>query len=110
MCHDTELKTWKYEVQQKSYQPLPYLMNFWAKTNVIGGLERRKVLCAISGDRLTAALDFDAGRTASHTPSQEGRRFLLARAAADWYAVASLDVSGAYMRAPRDPRFRVTMR
>jgi hypothetical protein len=42
-------------------------------------------------------------------PSQSGRRFLLAVAAAEVAAVQSWDVPSAYMRAPADPRYRVTM-
>jgi hypothetical protein len=54
-------------------------------------------------------VDFDEMRTASHMPSQSGRRFLLAEAAAEGAAVQSWDVPGVYMRAPADPRYRVTM-
>jgi hypothetical protein len=54
-------------------------------------------------------VDFDEMRTASHMPSQSGRRFLLAVAAAEGAAAQSWDVLGAHMRAPADPWYRVTM-
>jgi hypothetical protein len=54
-------------------------------------------------------VDLDAMRAASHMPSQSGRRFLLAVAAAEGASVLSWDVPGAYMRAPEDPRYRGAM-
>jgi hypothetical protein len=54
-------------------------------------------------------VDFDGMRTASHMPSQSGRRLLPAVAAAEGSAVQSWDIPGAYMRAPADPWYRVTM-
>jgi hypothetical protein len=54
-------------------------------------------------------VDLSEMRTAPHMPSQSGRRFLLAVAAAEGAAVQSWHVPGAYMRAPADPRYRVTM-
>jgi hypothetical protein len=54
-------------------------------------------------------VDFDEMRTTSHMPSQSGRWFLLAVAAAEGAAVQSWDVPGAYMRASEDPRYRGTM-
>lgn len=107
--HDTELHTWTYEDPLPTDKPLPYLMGFKAKTNVYGGLERCKVRCAIRGDRMRPGLDFDETRTASHMPSQAGRRLLLSAAAAQDHSIASCDVPGAYMRAPNDPKYRVTM-
>ena len=99
-----------YQVPRADDRPLPYVMAFRAKTNLFGGLERQKVRCAIRGDRMRPGLDFDATRTASHMPSQAGRRLLLAAAAVEGYAVDIWDVPGAYPRAPNDPRFRITMR
>lgn len=55
-------------------------------------------------------LDFDETRTASHMPSQAGRRFLLAAVAAEGYDVEFWDIPGAHMNAPNDPRFRETMK
>jgi hypothetical protein len=52
-----------------------------------GGLERRKARCAIRGDCMRPGVEFDEMRTASHLPSQSGRRFLLAVVAADGAAV-----------------------
>lgn len=107
--HDTELRTWTYETPRDKDKPLPYVMTFRAKTNAYGGLERCKVRCAIRGDRMRPGVDFDEKRTASHMPSQAGRRLLLAAAAAKGHAVASYDVPGAYPRAPNDPNHMVTM-
>lgn len=42
-------------------------------------------------------------------PSQ-ACRLLLGAAAARGYAILSRDVPGTYMRAPSDPRYRMTMR
>jgi hypothetical protein len=53
-------------------------------------------------------VDFDEW-TASHMPSQSGRRFLQAVAAIEGAAVQSWDIPGAYMRTLADPRYRVTM-
>jgi hypothetical protein len=47
-------------------------------------------------------------RTASHMP-QSGRRFLPSVVAAEGAAVPSWDVPGVYLRAPADPRYRVTI-
>jgi hypothetical protein len=55
------------------------------------------------------SVDFDEMCTASHVTSQSGRRFLLAVAAGEGASVQSWDVPVAYMRAPADPRYRVTM-
>ena len=77
-------------------------MTFRSKTNQYGGLEKHKVRCAIRGDRMRPGLDFDETRTASHMPSQAGRRLLLAAAAAEGYAVESWDIPGAYMNSPND--------
>lgn len=104
------MRTWTYQPARPDDRPLPFLMTFRTKTNLFGGLERHKVRCAIRGDRMQPGIDFDGTRTASHMPSQADRRLLLAAAAAQGYAVASWDVPGAYMRAPNDPRFRVTMK
>jgi Reverse transcriptase (RNA-dependent DNA polymerase) len=106
--HDTELLTWTYEDPLPADKPLPFTIGYKARTNMFGGLERRKARCAIRGDRMRSGVDFDEMRTASHMPSQGGRRFLLAVAAAEGSAVQSWDVPGAYMRAPADPRYRVT--
>lgn len=42
-------------------------------------------------------------------PSQAGRRLLLAAVESELYAVESWDITRAYMNAPHDTRFRVTM-
>lgn len=58
-------------------------------------------------------LDVNEMRTASHMPSQVGRRLFFAAAAAaaaEGYVVEIFDVLGAFMRALNDPRFRITMR
>jgi hypothetical protein len=108
--HDGELRTWTYVEQLPTDRPAPHVVTYRAKTNQYGGLERRKARIALAGNRLRPGVDFDQRRTASHMPSQAGRRFLYAVAAAEGAAVHSWDVPGAYMRAPSDPRYRVTMR
>jgi Reverse transcriptase (RNA-dependent DNA polymerase) len=107
---DTELLTSSYEDPLPTDKPLQFTIGCKAKTNMYGGLERRKARCSIRGDRMRPGIDFDEMRTASHMPSQSERRFLLAVAAAEGAVVQSWDVPGAYMRAPADPRYRVTMR
>lgn len=42
-------------------------------------------------------------------PSQTARRLLLTTAVADSHEIQSWDASGAYMRAPNSPNYRVTM-
>lgn len=83
MRQDTEFTAWTYKKLQIGDRPLPYLITFHAKTNVIGGLEGHKVCCAIRGDSMREGLDFYAAQTASHMPSQVGRRFLLSGTAAE---------------------------
>jgi hypothetical protein len=107
--HDTELLTWTYEDPLPTDKPLQFTIGYKAKTNTCGGLEHSKARCAIRGDRMRPGVDFDEMRNASHMTSKSGRRFLLAVAAAEGAAVKSWDVPGAYMRAPADPRYRVTM-
>lgn len=84
-------------------------MTFRAKANLCGGLERHKVGCAIGRDGIRPLGHFDEHRTASHMPSQAGARILLAGAAAINIEVESWDVRRAYVYAPGNPNFRVTM-
>jgi hypothetical protein len=107
--HDTELLTWTYEDPLPTDKPLQFTIGYKAKTNMYGGLERRKARYAVRGDGIPPGVDFDEMRTTSYLPSQSERRFLLAVAAAEGAAVQSWDVPGAYMRALADPRYRVTM-
>jgi hypothetical protein len=65
-----------------------------------GGLERHKARCVIHGDCTRPGVEFDEMRTASHLPSQSGRRFLLAVIAADGAAVQAWRVHGASRSAP----------
>lgn len=108
--HTDDLNTWTLEEQLAEGRPLPYVMTFRSKTNQYGGLKKHKVRCDIRGDRIRSGLDFDGTITASHMPSQSGRRMLLAAAAAEGYVVESWDVPGLYMNAPNYPRFRATMK
>ncbi len=55
---------------------------------------------------MTPGIHFDAERTAAQSPSQAARRFLYAHAALNREHMRSVDVPGAYPRAPADPRFR----
>lgn len=107
--HDTELQTCTYETPPPTDRPLPYAMAFKANTNMYGGLDRHKVRLAISGDRMRPGLDFDKTRTASHLPSQAGRSLLISVGVSEGHVFRSLDVSGAYMRAPRNPNLRIVM-
>lgn len=84
-------------------------MNFKAETNFYEGFEKHKITSAIRSDRMRKGLDFDESRTASRMPSQSERRLLLAAAAAQRYVLQSWDIPGAFMRAPNDPRIKVTM-
>lgn len=34
--HETDLNTWTYEEQRTTNRPIPYVMNFKAKTNMYG--------------------------------------------------------------------------
>lgn len=53
--------------------------------------------------------DFDESRAATHIPLQTGRRALLTGAVANKKCIESWDISGALMRSPGDPRFRIFM-
>lgn len=108
--HTDDHKTYALQEELGYYKPLPFIMNFKSKTSQYGVLEKHKVKCKIRGDRMRPGLDFDEARTASHMPSQAGRRLHLNAAAAQGYVVESWVVPGVYMNAPNDPRFRVTMR
>ena len=55
-------------------------------------------------------IDFDETRTASHMPSQAGRRLLIAACVAEGHVLQSWDVPGAYLRAPNNPNLRVVMK
>jgi hypothetical protein len=72
--------------------PLQFTIGYKAKTNMYGGLVRRKARCTIRGERMRTGVDFNEMRTAPHRPSQSGRRFLLTVAAAEGAAVQSWDV------------------
>lgn len=85
-------------------------MDLKEKTNLYGGLERCKVRWVIRGDRTRKGHDFDETRTATHMPSQAGRRVLLAGAVANKQFIEIWDVLGAYMRSPGDPIFRMDMK
>lgn len=74
-----------------------------------GVLERFNEGCTIRGDRM-APIHFCEAFTASHMPSQAWQRLLGTAAAPEGYGIQSWDVSGAYMKALKDPRFRVTMK
>lgn len=74
-----------------------------------GELERRKVRLAIRGDRMRPGLDFDETKTASHMSSQSGRRLIIAAGVAEDHFFRYFDVSGAYLRATRNPNLRVVM-
>lgn len=88
MRHIDDLNTWTLEEPLKDDKPLPFFMTFRSKTNKYGGLEKHDVRCAIRGDIiLPGLLDLDETRTASHMPSQERRRMLLAAASAEGYVV-----------------------
>lgn len=79
-------------------------------TPVWNGAKYAAQFAAIAcGLGLTLQSRHDETRTASHMPSQAGRGLLLAGATENEQAVASCDVPGAYMRAPNDPNYRVTM-
>lgn len=90
-------------------KPMPFLMSFKAKTSMYGGLEKCKVISAIRGDQMTPGLEFGAARTESRITSRAARLLLLASESSQGYAVQSWNVPGAYMRAPNDPLFRLTM-
>jgi Reverse transcriptase (RNA-dependent DNA polymerase) len=107
--HDSELLTWTYEDPPPTSKPLQFTIGYELKTNTSEELERHKARCAIRGDRMRPGVDFDEMRTASRMPSQNGGRFLLAVAAVEGAAVQSWDVSGTYLLASADPRYRVTM-
>lgn len=84
-AHDAELDrhgpeglhTYDYVDALPSDKPIPYMMAYKAKTNQYGGLERHKSILAIPGDRMRPGIDFEETRTASHMPSQAGRRLLI---------------------------------
>lgn len=89
--HGSDLRTGT-ETPKATEKPLPYIMAFRAEANLFGGLERRKVRCAIGRDILRLVLDLDATRTASHMPLQAGRRFQPAVAVPEGHA-ANIGIS-----------------
>lgn len=53
---------------------------------------------------------FDEMRTASHLPSQAGRRLLIASCLDEEHVLQSCDIPGFYLRAPNNPNIRVVMK
>ena len=102
-AHDEELDrhgpnglhTYDFVEALPSDRPIPFVMTYKAKTNQYGGLERHKARLAIRGDRMRPGIDFDETRTASHMPSQAGRRLLILAGVAEGHSFRSLDVPGA---------------
>lgn len=80
--HNTDLHTWTYVPHLSGERLVPHLMTFRAKTNMYGSLDRHKVGCAFSGDRMRPAAQIDETRTSSHMPRKPGRRILLVGAVA----------------------------
>lgn len=54
-------------------------------------------------------VDYNAERSAAHTPSHKAQRLLLAEAAGCELHDESWDVPGAYERGPADPNYRHVM-
>eukprot|EP00173_Palmaria_palmata_P004417 Plantae.Rhodophyta-Palmaria_palmata.ctg5955.p1 GENE.Plantae.Rhodophyta-Palmaria_palmata.ctg5955~~Plantae.Rhodophyta-Palmaria_palmata.ctg5955.p1 ORF type:complete len:296 (+),score=29.01 Plantae.Rhodophyta-Palmaria_palmata.ctg5955:187-1074(+) len=90
-------------------KPIPYTLTLKVKTNQFEGSEKHKVRLSIREDRMRPGIDFDETRTQSHMPTQSGRRLLVLAGVAEGHSFRSLDVPGAFMRAPNEPNIRVVM-